>query len=136
MYYLFANLHKVNIFKSNISLLLNKELVYNKLMKSLIFFIKELPKPVRYSGAAYLGCLLCYNAGSSYIDAKNYLIKYRESTLDDNEKKDLKSEWDAVKYGASVNSLERLWNSLIWPITVTNNIIPWIVLTLNKKKIE
>ncbi len=69
---------------------------------------------------AYLGCLLCYNAGSSYIDAKNYLIKYRENTLDYSDK----SEWDAVKYGASVNSLERLWNSLIWTITITNNIIP------------
>ncbi len=127
MCFLFVNMYKVN-------LLLIKELFYYYLMKSLIVFIKELPKPVRYSGAAYLGCLLCYNAGSSYIDAKNYLIKYRENTLDDSE--NIQSEWDAVKYGASVNSLERLWNSLIWPITITNNIIPWIVLTLNKKKIE
>lgn len=114
----------------------DKELVYYKVMKSLIVFIKELPKPVRYSGIAYLSCLLCYNAGSSYIDAKNYLIKYRDNKLDNDDKKHITNEWDAVKYGASVNSLERLWNSLIWPITITNNIIPWIVLTLNKKKIE
>ena len=102
-------------------------------MRSFVIFIKELPRPVQYSSLAYLGCLLCYNAASSYIDAKSYLINYREGRLTQNEAKIIKSEWDAVKYGAYVNVGERLWNSLIWPITITNNIIPFLVLTLNKK---
>ena len=45
------------------------------------------------------------------------------------EKEIVKSEWDAVKYGSQVNCGERLWDSICWPITITNNIIPWLVLT-------
>lgn len=102
-------------------------------MKSLNVFIKELPKPVKYTSFAYIGCLLIYNASGSYIDAKLYLKKYRENNLTNHEKDDIKSDWDAVKYGANLNCGKRLWDSIIWPITITNNIIPWLVLTFNKK---
>ena len=102
-------------------------------MKSFIIFVKELPKPVKYSSFAYIGCLLIYNASGSYIDAKQYLEKYRENQLTNDEKNEIKSDWDAVKYGANLNCVRRLWDSIIWPVTITNNIIPWLVLTFNKK---
>jgi hypothetical protein len=90
-----------------------------------------LPKPFAYSSAAYISFLLIYNAYGSYIDAKIYLTKYRQNKLLPNEKNIIKSEWDAVKYGAHVNCVERLWDSITWPITLTNNIIPFMVLTFN-----
>lgn len=99
-------------------------------MKTLIVFIKELPDPVKYSSFVYIGCLLVYNASGSYIDAKRYLKKYRENNLANSE---ITSDWDAVKYGANLNCGKRLWNSIVWPITITNDIIPWLVLTFNKK---
>lgn len=102
-------------------------------MSSFIVFIKELPKPVAYSSMIYIFCLLSYNAGGSYADAKKYLEKYRQFKLTPKEKEIVKSEWDAVKYGSQVNCGERLWDSICWPITITNNIIPYLVLTINNK---
>jgi hypothetical protein len=58
-------------------------------------------------------------------------IEYRQHKLMQFEKNVVKSDWDAVKYGASVKCLERFWDSILWPITLTNNIIPFLVLTLN-----
>jgi len=102
-------------------------------MKSLIVFIKELPKPVSYTCISYFGFLLLYNVSGSYVNAKQYLKKYRENELLPNERDIMKSEWEAVKYGAHVNYYKLLWDSIIWPVTLTNNIIPFLVLTLNSK---
>ena len=102
-------------------------------MRSLIVFIQELPKPLTYTSAIYFGALLLYNASGSYIDAKDYLKKYREHKLTPKERDQIKTEWDAVKYGASLHAGQRLWDSIIWPITLTNNIIPFLVLTLNSR---
>lgn len=92
-----------------------------------------MPKPVSYTFISYFGFLLSYNAIGSYSNAKQYLKKYRENALSPNERDQMKSEWEAVKYGAHVNSYELLWDSIIWPVTLTNNIIPFLVLTLNSK---
>jgi hypothetical protein len=102
-------------------------------MKSLIIFIKELPKPVSYTCIAYFGCLLLYNVSGSYVNAKQYLKKYRENALLPYEKDRMICEWEAVKYGAGVNFGQLLWDSIIWPVILTNNIIPFLVLTLNSK---
>ena len=102
-------------------------------MKTISVFVKEMPRPVRYISMVYITALLLYNGSGSYMDAKEYLNKYRENTLSQNARGEIKSEWEAVKYGASLHSGQRLWDSIIWPVTLTNNIIPWLVLTLNSK---
>lgn len=102
-------------------------------MKSLMIFIEQLPKPLAYTSITYFSALLLYNASGSYFNAKQYLKKYRENALSPNERDIMKSEWEAVKYGASVNYYELLLDSIIWPVTLTNNIIPFLVLTLNSK---
>ena len=96
-----------------------------------IVYITELPKPVTYTGGFYVGSILLYNISSSYIDAKMALQMFRENKLDE---PSVKNEWDAVKYGANMNLGERFWNSILWPITVANNIVPWVVLAMNPKK--
>ena len=105
-------------------------------MASFIVFIKELPQPVKFSTILYVVSILSYNGICSYLNAKLYLENYRANRLERNLKDLIKSDWDAVKYGANVDCYKRLWDSIIWPITITNNIIPWIVLNLNKKKNE
>jgi hypothetical protein len=66
------------------------------------------------------------------LDAKNQLIKYRENKLDIYEKNQIRDEWTAVKYGANINFLGRIFNSLCWPAKIVTNFIPFMVLQLNK----
>ncbi len=105
-------------------------------MINLLVTFKNLPKPVRWSTIAYISCLFGYNVIGSYVDAKDYLNKYRSGELNkskNNEENEIKSEWDAVKYGAKYNTCNRLYESIIWPISIVESIIPTIVLTLNPK---
>lgn len=103
------------------------------LMASIFVFIKQLPKPVSYCGTIYLSCLLGYNGVASYMSAKRHLEMFRGDELK-TLKPPINTEWEAVKYGAYVNSGERLWNSIVWPVKLIENLVPWLVLTLNPKK--
>jgi hypothetical protein len=102
-------------------------------MKSIIVYIKQLPKPIQLTTIAYFGSSVLYTCVGSYFDSKEYLLKYRTNKIDEYDKKSIKSEWDAVKYGSRVNFWERFWSSLIWPYSVSSNIIPGIVLSLNRE---
>lgn len=99
---------------------------------------KALPSPVRMTTIVYISCLLGYNMFGTYFDSKIYLLKYREGNLHEigvNSKQidDIRNDWDAVKYGATNNALDRLWDSLVWPITSITNIVPAVVLALNPR---
>lgn len=103
---------------------------FKKLISLKAQFLNELTITV------YVVSLLGYNICGTYIDAKKRLTQYRKGTFESNgtnfrEVEKIKNEWDAVKYGASENTLERLWDSLLWPITIIKNTIPAIVLALN-----
>jgi hypothetical protein len=105
-------------------------------MVNLFVTFKQLPNPIRLTTIVYLSCLLGYNIVGTYIDSKIYLDKYRtrrlvELNLSTNEIECIKSDWDAVKYGANSRALERLWDSIVWPVTTVKNIVPAIVLTMN-----
>lgn len=104
-------------------------------MNSIHIFVKELNTPSRYVIISYVCALILYNASGSFIDAKKHLIKFRErdKQIKSDWQYEIKSEWEAVKYGAKVNSSQRLWDSIIWPITLTNNFVPWLVLNLYRK---
>lgn len=95
-------------------------------------FIKEMPRPLRFGSFAYVASIIGYNCFHAYSDSKCYLDKFRQNKLNELERRQIKDDWDAVKYGAKYHSGERLWNSIIWPISIADNIIPWIVLQLNK----
>lgn len=95
--------------------------------------VNEVSSPLKISTIIYFSFLLGYNIVGTYQDSKKYLENYRQGKL--KTKSDLiKSDLDAVVYGANINRGERLWNSIIWPITVIKNIIPSIVLALNPPK--
>jgi hypothetical protein len=80
----------------------------------------------------YITTFLIYNCVGTWLDAKNQLIKYRENKLDIYEKNQIRDEWTAVKYGANINFLGRLFNSLSWPVKIVTNFIPFMVLQFNK----
>ena len=105
-------------------------------MVNLFVTFKQLPDAVRLSTKLYFGCLLGYNIVGTYLDSKMYLEKYRTRRLVDldlstNQIENIKTEWDAVKYGANSRALERLWDSIVWPVTTIKNIVPAIVLMMN-----
>ncbi len=109
------------------------------MLGKIIVIFKELPKPVKLSSGLYISCILGYNIYGTYTDSKIYLDKFREDKLKDlgitdNEKKEIKTDWDAVKFGANSRCLERLWDSIVWPITGITNLVPAIVLMLNPPK--
>ena len=102
-------------------------------MSSIIVYFKSLPQPVRLTTYAYLSALLLYNGGASYIDAKSALVDYRNREFKQFGLglKDCTTEFEAVKFGSSYNCYTRLVDSVIWPISVTGNIIPYVALKLN-----
>lgn len=100
----------------------------------IIIYVKQLPVPVKFSSLVYLGVAFGYNFFNAYVDAEQALIKYRNGGY--HGYKTINSDWDAVKFGASENSIQRLWNSLTWPVSIAENIMPWIVLKLNPRQIE
>lgn len=112
------------------------------MIKKIIVNFKELPKPVKLTTIGYFTCLFGYNIYGTYIDSKTYLEKFREgnlTTIDRFNRYDIemiKNDWDAVKYGANSHCSERLWDSIIWPITLITNIIPATVLALNPPSIQ
>jgi hypothetical protein len=104
------------------------------IMYKFVVYFKELPKPVKLSTYIYVGSLLIYNCIGTWFDAKNKLIEFRENKLDKEETKIITDEWNAVKYGANSNFGERLFNSIIWPVKIISDTIPFLVLQLNPPK--
>jgi len=94
-------------------------------------FVTNLPETVKWSSVAYIHALLAYNIHGSYVDAKMYLTKFRTNELNEQEIKEINDDWSAVKYGANSNFVGRLFDSIVWPITLTKSIIPSIVLYFN-----
>jgi len=100
-----------------------------------------MPEPVRLTTLIYFGSLLSWNTYFTYMDSKKCLELFRNNKFKELEKEgvsnsqiaNIKTEWDAVKLGATVKSFQRLWDSIWWPLTAIQNIIPAIVLFLNKK---
>ncbi len=101
-------------------------------MTSVYNYYISMSVPARISTQAYLGSVLAYNFWSSYSNSKMYLDKFRAKKLTANENRDIQDEWSAVRYGASFKFIERFFDSFIWPITLTKDIVPWLVLTLNR----
>lgn len=101
-------------------------------MSKIFVVYNDLPAPAKISANLYLGSVLVYNFCSSYSSSKMYLDKFRAGTLNYPETQKITDEWSAVKYGAHINFYDRFINSFIWPFSLSKDIIPWIVLSLNK----
>jgi hypothetical protein len=107
--------------------------------------LTDMPHPIKLTTFIYISCLLGYNIFGTYVDSARYLKAYRSGKLNDkvyfpddhkpNFREDIRkkitSDWEAVKYGAQVNSWTRLWDSIVWPITTIQNAVPALVLALN-----
>ena len=73
---------------------------------------------------------------NTFLYSKEYLIKYRENKLKLKESEFINNEWEAVKYGAHHYFFENLVKAFCWPINLSLNFIPWVVLKINSKKPE
>jgi hypothetical protein len=90
----------------------------NKLYKSIN--PTNLLKPIYFSGFIICHITLSYN------DSLIRLTQYRN-----NEIKKYYSEWDAAKSGSYEFFFVNLWESFFWPVSLSSNIIPYIVLKIN-----
>jgi hypothetical protein len=104
-------------------------------MTSIIVYFKQLSKPVRLT-TVYVSALLVYNGGSSYISAKTALNDYTNTRYDRFGKGLIhcKNDFEALKFGSSYNFYDRFTDSIIWPVSVMSNIIPYVALKLNTPK--
>ena len=102
-------------------------------MTSIVVFFETLPPPVVWTTYSYLSAIVLYNGGASYIDAKRALNDYRNQNFDRFGSRlfNCKDEFQAVKFGSSYNFYVRLVDSIIWPIRLTSNIIPYVALKMN-----
>lgn len=91
-------------------------------------FYKQIPPQyIKY----YVIGIFSYNCIETYISSKSCLKAYHHGYLSIF---NIKSELDAVIYGASYNRPGRFLNSLFWPATSILNSIPHIVLYFNSNK--
>ena len=99
-------------------------------MNSVVVYFKQLPNPVKYTTIGYLSLLVLYNTVSTFTDSKKSLDLHRQNS----HKKKFASEWEAVKYGAKEHFTERLFDSIVWPVTTIQDFIPYLVLKLHPPK--
>lgn len=105
---------------------------------NLYIYYTHLSQPIKIITILYILCVILYNFYQSYNNAVLYLNKYRDDTLTENDKWHIESkynkvsEWTCIKYGANYRIFDRLWNSIIFPITIVGDIVPYLVLQINK----
>lgn len=99
-------------------------------MSKLTLLVKQLPLPVKFKWGciSYFGVSVIYSFVGSYNDSKKYLIKFRT----EGHTSSYTTEWEAVKYGARINFEERLFSSMFWPYSLSKDVIPNLVILLNK----
>ena len=76
--------------------------------------------------------IIIYDIVLIYNNSKNKLKKYKNNELNISESSLIKNEWDAAKYGASEFFATNLLESFLWPFNLLSNILPYIVLKLNR----
>lgn len=95
----------------------------------MVHYLKQFLNQIKLTTIVYISSTLSYTCAKSYIDSKDYLIKYRNNNLCISEVFEIKSELDAIRYGAKVNFAETFSNAMIWPyVGVVTIIAPSIVL--------
>jgi len=116
-----------------------------------VVHFKSLPQPIKMTTYAYVAGFLSYSVGTTYTDSKNALELYHSKqypTFIDkyngeynftqeryyNRLKTCTTDWEAANVGMSHFKWERLWNSIIFPITMVSKIVPSIVIALHGKK--
>lgn len=82
--------------------------------------------------SVYCAIALSYNTIGTYSNSKDYLVKFRTQQLTHALERDaIRNDWDAVCFGAQKNAGQRLWDSIIWPVSTIKNVVPAVVLLLN-----
>jgi hypothetical protein len=76
-------------------------------------------------GRIYLGGCLTYTGAMTYYTGKNYVNHYREKALhylidysidSYEDRKNIKTEWDAIYYGTHKHLWKNALASVIWPV--------------------
>lgn len=105
--------------------------------------LEQCHEKTRYTIIGYAGFAVLHNFVSNYNVGKNALDDYRYNKTNDNltfsvtargNYVKVKSEVDAIKHRISCGSFERFWNSVFFPITLIEEVMPAIVIATNKSK--
>ena len=83
-------------------------------------------KPSNIFFTLYVGGVLSYNIFSIYSNGSKQLIEYRKT------KQIFNNEIDSIVVGIQKNWLDNLFLSLFWPIKLPFQLVPIVILNLNK----
>ena len=83
-------------------------------------YYMKLPIIIKLPSYIYILSIISYNITCSYFESKIYLHKFRINNLSIEEKKNITNEWQAIRYGANINFVTRLCESIIFPIICVN----------------
>ena len=108
-------------------------------MAYFVNFLKGLSTPVRYGGYGYFLSAVTYTSFNCYKNSQNMLNDYRNKDIDTKTKKifsekNINSEFEACKYGAYYKFSDIFCSSIIWPFSVSSDIVPYFVLLINPTK--
>lgn len=76
----------------------------------------------------FAGGAVSYNLFQTYNNGKESLLQFRSGK----DRAAFRTEWEAVHSGCRKDSLQIFWRSLMWPVSITSQIVPTAVLWLNK----
>lgn len=96
--------------------------------------LKKLSRTQRIFVGVYAASVVTNFMFSTYSDGKTELLKWRKnhSTTTNKQEKYLQ-EWSAVKKGCQEHWFGNLWDSLFFPCTLATNVVPLVIINLNKE---
>jgi len=91
----------------------------------------------------YIVGIITYNIVAAYIDGKDGLAIYKILKNSDQKSSysldsfeyylnNCKNKWSAIKFASLYNLNDNFFNSIIWPLKIVSNIIPFLVLYFEK----
>lgn len=98
-------------------------------------FCFTLSAPVKYTSVGYLVLSVLYTSSCCYYNSKKTLNIFRNINIDENknycEVNNIKSDYDACRFGAYHNFGYYFFHSIIFPFSVVSHSIPFMVLLFN-----
>ena len=97
--------------------------VVNHIVSRTTEYVVNLDPTSKYIILFYIFLTFINFSVCTYNDGKEALLVYRCGS-----KINQAIEWKKVRAGCFMNAYEHVYNSLIWPITFSLNVMPWVII--------
>ena len=81
----------------------------------------------------YFGGAGLYNGAQTFNNGQQALVQHREQNKASASRSPFATDWEAAYEGCRKDSFAVFWRSLIWPLSIASQVMPSLVLLLNKE---